>query len=185
MDKTEFDLYCKAYSSFIADLINNNKKFYRSTRTIKWTFGYDEDCSIMATCNRNTNMITINIMSVMRAYLERDYKVIEYFLLHEIRHAFQNEMIADYKNGADIPITKEIVKQWIYENDHYIKSLDDNGKENPLYFSQDIEIDAYAYSYAVMIYKYGTVDLYVPPAYGSDFYETVDEWIDTFKNEKL
>jgi len=45
---------------------------------------------------------------------------------------------------------------------------------NDDYFKQDIEMDAYAFALAVMQYKYGTIDLYIPPIYGKEFYEIVD-----------
>ena len=80
----------------------------------------------------------------------------------------------------------EFVKKWKYEGDHYIASCDNDGNENQAYFLQDSEMDAYAYSYAIMKYKYNDVSkLYVPPIYDEKFYEIVDMWIKTFKDEKL
>ena len=47
--------------------------------------------------------------------------------------------------------------------------------------------DAFAYSYAVMMYKYGEVKyLYVPKAYqNNEFDRIVNEWQVAFKNEEL
>ena len=69
----------------------------------------------------------------------------------------------------------------------YVTALNEEGKENTGYFSQDMEMDAYAYSYAVMKYKYGEVEyLYIPQAYQNDeFDEIVNEWQVAFKNEEL
>ena len=55
------------------------------------------------------------------------------------------------------------------------------------YFAQDMEMDAFAYSYAVMMYKYGEVKyLYVPKAYHNNkFDRIVNEWQVAFKNEGL
>lgn len=185
MDKEEFELLNKVYAPIVVDIINKNVRFYRFNKTIQWCFGFDEDVAIMAVCDRKTNVITINLKSFMKAYFENDFKTVEYYLLHEIRHIFQHEIIKDYKSGLEIPLDKNIVEKWIYEGEHYIASIDKNGNENPDYFYQDSEMDAYAFSYAVMKYKYHKVDLYIPPVYGSDFYDIVNEWIDVFKEEKL
>lgn len=185
MNKEYFELLRKAYAPIVNDIINKNVRFYRFNETIRWCFGFDEDISIIATCNRKTNVITINLNSFMKAYIEHDLKTIEYYLLHEIRHIFQHEIIKDFKEGLDVAIDKKIIEKWIYEGDHYIKSCDEDGNENPDYFQQDSEMDAYAFSYAVMKYKYGELDLYVPQVYESDFYNIVDEWIEAFVEEKL
>ena len=186
MEKEIFDFSCKAYAPSIKKIIEDNVRFYRYKDTIKWKFGFDENDLIVAACDRNTNVITINLKSVMISHNQDNLKTVEYFLLHEIRHTFQNTIINDYKNGIKVPIDKEVVEKWIYEGKHYIKSCDENGNENSGYFLQDLEMDAYAFSYAVMKYKYGNVsDLYVPNVYKDEFYELVDSWIDSFKKEQL
>ena len=48
MEKSEFELQCKTFTPLIKKLIEDNIKFYRHKETVKWTFGYDEDASIMA-----------------------------------------------------------------------------------------------------------------------------------------
>lgn len=176
MEKEEFYLQWKAFTPVIKKIIEGNVRFYRYRETIKWTFDYDEDASIMATCNRKTNVITVNLKSVIISYNLDDLKNVEYYLLHEIRHVFQHSIIKDYKDGLDIPIDDEIVKKWINEGNNYIKPHDENGNENPKYFLQDSEMDAYAFSYSVMKYKYkNTSNLYVPPVYGNDFYD-INYW---------
>lgn len=61
-----------------------------------------------------------------------------------------------------------------------------DGSENPKYFNQDMEFDAYAFAYAVMKYKYGEISyLYKPTAYGNEFDETVEDWCKAFKSEGL
>ena len=48
-------------------------------------------------------------------------------------------------------------------------------------------MDAYAYAFAVMKYKYGEIKyLYVPDAYkNGEFNNIVGEWIEAFRNEML
>ena len=50
-----------------------------------------------------------------------------------------------------------------------------------------MEMDAFAYAYAVMKYKYGEVKyLYLPEVYHNDeFDKIVNEWQVSFKNEGL
>ena len=126
----------------------------------------------------------------MSHYMAGDLYTVEYFLLHEIRHIFQHLIIEDYQNGREVPFDSKLVEQWIFENnkENYIKALDENGNENDGYFKQDIEIDAYAFSLAVMKYKYDEKliqHLYVPHQFGDAFWNIVTDWIRYFKEEKL
>lgn len=188
LNKEEIAELPKLYESIINKLISNNVEFYRFSETIKWCFGFDDKTSIVAETNRKNNVITINIKAFMRSLFEDNLITIEYFLLHEIRHVFQHLIISDFESGLDLPISEEIVKKWKYEGDHYIKSLLDNGEENPKYFMQDSEMDAYAFSLSVMEYKYKQnkiKHLYIPPVYGHDFRRLVEEWKDTFEKENI
>lgn len=80
-----------------------------------------------------------------------------------------------------------MAKKWSEEEDNYVTALNKEGKENTDYFLQDMEMDAFAYAYAVMKYKYGAVKyLYLPEIYHNDeFDKIVNEWQVTFKNEGL
>ena len=186
MEKEKFKTQCKFYTPYIEKLINENNKFYRYDGKIRWCFGFDENASLMAVCNKKTNVITINLNSVMISYKVDNLRQVEYYLLHEIRHTFQNAIINDYQNQIDIPLDKEIVEKWIYERENYVKSTDDEGNENREYFFQDCEMDAYAFSLAVMKYKYNDIsNLYIPKVYGKEFYAIVNLWIEVFKKESL
>ena len=186
MNNDTFLIMCKSYERIIEKMIIDNVRFFRCSETIKWSFAYNENISIVASCNRKSNVVYLNVCAVDYAYTHNEMETIEYFLLHEIRHFFQHVIISDYKNGRDICIGKELVEQWIYEEDNYIPAIDRNNNENPGYFNQDIEKDAYAYSYAVMKYKYhDTSKLNVPNVYGEEFYRIVDDWIKIFEMEHL
>lgn len=184
MNKEEFNHLSELYSPLITKIINNNTRFYGFKEKIIWCFVYREEISIMAETNRETNIISFNVNAVNYAFLSGHRMDVEYYALHEIRHVFQHIVIKDYKEGKDVPISKEIVEKWIEENNNYVPSLDENGNENKEYFLQDIEMDAFAFSYAVMKYKYKNTDfLYVPPIYGKMFEEMVDEWLNCFSEE--
>lgn len=138
----------------------------------------------MATCDRNNNLIKINLFSVIKAYKEKLLIIVEYFVVHEIRHIFQNIKIKEHKAGICNDINSNLVEKWIYENEHYEKVLDINNNENPKYFMQNCFIDAYAFSYALMKHKYKDVScLYVPQYYGAEFCNIVNYWLEYFKNE--
>lgn len=99
MNQELFDLMQQMYSPLIRDIINSNVRFYRTNQTIKWQFGYDDRVSIFACCNRQTNILTVNIKAVDSAYRENEPLQIEYFLLHEIRHIYQHLEIEDFRKN--------------------------------------------------------------------------------------
>lgn len=187
MDKVIFENLQKCYSPIISNIINSNIKFYRTNQTIRWQFGFDERVAIFACCDRKTNTVTVNIAAVDFSFQRKEPLHIEYFLLHEIRHIYQHLEIKEYKENPSKCNNQMLAEKWANEEANYIGAIDKNGFENKEYFKQDMEMDAFAYAYAVMKYKYGEVPyLYVPKAYENDeFYGIVDEWIDTFERERL
>lgn len=187
LDKDTIEEMGKIYYPIIKAILENDKEFFRFTSQIKIRFNYDESSmGVLATCSRTEDVIQVNLCEFMNYYQSKDFYNIEYYLLHEIRHIFQHLIIRDYKDKKSVPISAETVEKWIYEQEHYIRAIDKNGKENSGYFNQDSEFDAYLFSYAVMKYKYGDLpDLYVPSCYGREFNEGVDKWIDAFKKEGL
>ena len=186
MNNEWFEFLQQRYSPIISKIINDNIRFYRMDKTIKWWFGFDERVAMFACCDRKTNVLTINIASVDFAFQQNEPLQIEYFLLHEIRHIFQHLEINDYKNNPEKCINLKLAKRWADEGDHYVSALDKNGNKNAQYFQQDLEFDAYAFAFAVMKYKYGEVPyLFKPKAYGHEFDEVVNEWIKCFEIEKL
>ena len=188
ISKEKISSLSKKYEPLVANIINSNSRFYYFNEPIRWCFGYDEEAAIVATCNKNTNVITINLKSFEISLKKDNLKTIEYFLLHEIRHIYQHLVIASYEKERKEYIPKEIILKWIFESKNYIKSLTEDGKENPKYFLQDSEMDAYAFSFAVMKYKYNFSEirhLYVPSMYGNEFRKLVQEWIETFSTDGL
>lgn len=189
MNENELKILSKSYAPIIKSLIEKDAKFFMFKETIKWGFNYGEESEVM-TAVGNDNIVHINLFSVMNYCLSGDLYTIEYFLLHEIRHIFQHLIIDDYRNGKQVSFDSKLVEQWIFEDnkENYIKALDENGNENDGYFKQDIEIDAYAFSLAVMKYKYDEKlirHLYVPHQFGDAFWNIVNDWIRYFKEEKL
>lgn len=187
MEKELFDKFYECYNPIfepmITKIIAENSKFYQVNEKIFWGFTWIEDITIMGNCDKKSNLIELNLQSVIHAFKNNLFYDVEYFVNHEIRHIFQHIKIREFDNGIDNGVDKELIKQWKYEEENYIKVKDENGNINESYFKQDIEMDAYAFSLAIMKYKYGEVDLYIPECYGQDFYELVDWWINHFKEE--
>ena len=181
--KRVYDEYNPIFAPMINKMIQDSYKYFQILETIKWGFGYDDDLAIMGTCDRNTNIIRLNIFSVKKAYEDNNLMDVEYFIIHEARHIFQHNKIMEFKAGITGQVDTDLIKRWIFESEHYIKALDKDGNENIDYFKQDSEFDAYAFSYALMKFKYKNVSqLFVPKCYGKEFYDIVDYWIDIFYN---
>ena len=181
----ELNEFARLYGPLIDQMIQDNQRFYDFSNTIRWKFIYDERIANVASCDRETNIISINICSVCYAVSTCDMETIEYYLLHEIRHMYQHLVIKKYKEENISILSEDIIKKWIYEGDHYIRAIDKNNQENKDYFYQDIEMDAFVFSYAVMKFKYNDISkIYVPSVYGKEFYDLVDEWIQYFNDNK-
>ena len=188
MNAEMFNFLQNRYAPVIKRMIESNVKFYRTNQTIRWQFGYKERVAIFAWCDQRTNVLTINIASVDFAFERNEPLQIEYFLLHEIRHIYQHLEKETYKINPLQCNNADLARKWLEEEKDYIPALNKENKENEGYFMQDMELDAYAYAFAVMKYKYGNVPyLYIPKAYegNSEFAEIVDNWIQVFQEEDI
>ncbi len=186
MDEQLFELLRVRYTPLITNIINDNVKFFRFRETIRWRFGFDERVAIFACCDRKTKILTINIAAVDFALRINEPLHIEYFVLHEIRHIYQYMEIDDYINNSSNCNNPELAQKWAKEVECYSSAINKDGNENPEYYKQDLEFDAFAFAFAVMKHKYGDI-LYIqkPTKYGEEFYRTVDDWRQTFQSENL
>ena len=182
MNKDRFNELSIKYSSVIEEIIKSNILYAGINRTIRWCFFEGSGPEITATVDRKTNLLSVNIVFIDIEYNENRLYVIEYFLLHEMRHIYQNLQIELFKNNEHT-IDPKFIELWIKEGQNYIKSLDENGKENIEYFKQDCELDAYAFSYAVMHHKYhGLYDskLYMQEIYKNELKDNFDSAVKDF-----
>lgn len=186
MDKQLFKELGIRYAPLITSIINDNVRFFRFRETIKWQFGFDEHIAIFACCDRKTKILTINIAAVDYALRINEPLHIEYFLLHEIRHIYQYIEIDDYKNNISACNNPELAQKWADEAEQYTPAIDNEGDENPEYYKQDLEFDAFVFAFAVMKYKYGEISyIKKPTKYGEEFDNNVDSWCQTFQSENL
>ena len=183
MTKEEFNTLNNKLAPEVEKIIKDNYYFCGINQTIKWCFVLTNTPSVLATCSRETNVISIDINAFNHYFENNNLIEAEYFLIHEMRHIFQQLQIKEYMEKKKCEVCEKLVEKWIYENKHYEVALDKDGNENPKYFAQDVEFDAYAFSYAVIKYKYGDVKVYIPPMYKQEFIDVVNEWITIFKDE--
>lgn len=182
MDKNFFSNLSKQYGSLIGWLIESNSIYLTIDIKIRWCFAWDENTSITGAVNRNTNIMSVNVLFVDEAYKDNRIFDIEYFLLHELRHIYQHNQIERYKK-SEYSVDPIYIEKWMIEGSNYIKALDEKGNENIEYYKQDCELDAYAFSYAIMKYKYkGIYDdkLFIPKIYRNELKKDFDSAVDDF-----
>lgn len=181
----EFNELEYRYLPIVRSIISSNQRFFKLDKQINWSFMYDDRVALVAHYNNKTKKIIVNIAAVDFAFQKNEPLHIEYFLLHEMRHMYQYTEIEKYKANPEKCNNIEIAKKWSDEEYNYVPPLDKEGNQNDDYFEQDMEMDAVAYAYAVMIYKYGCVEyLCVPKAYKNEKFEKiVNAWVGIFKNE--
>lgn len=178
------------FDSFIIDSIfKDNYTFYSLfyDENIKWKLYEDKDVSIVATVtSRKEYLLSININAIMDASAYGDYKSIEYYILHEIRHIYQNEQIRRYKAKEAIEEPESIIKEWIKEKKLNLKRKNEDGGDNVDFYMLKKEYDAYAFAYAVMKYRYeNEFDPFIPEPYKRPFLIQVKRWMDLFKREGI
>ena len=167
------------YEPIIQQIIDNNSIFFRFEAPVRWEFF--EDPNMANHAYTNNFMIKVNIFFVDFAYTVKNEPLqIEYFILHEIRHLYQRLAILSYKKQS-ILIDHQI-ERWISELENY------NSPKKSLaeYYEQQMEFDAFAFSYSVMLFKYGPVPYIQPPQfyienYPDEFKFAIDKYLQNFK----
>lgn len=173
----------KKYSPLVKNLIESNYEYIGISEPIKFGFVWDDTISITGATNRETNLISVNLAYVDEACSTNKPYDVEHFLIHEMRHVFQHIQIRDYKEGKETVVDPKLIELWVKETENYITSVNKEGEVNVGYFKQATEMDAYAFSFAVMHHKYqGKYDhqLYTPPIYEGELKERYDSIVDGF-----
>ena len=183
MDRDFLNTLCIQYAPIIDTLINENIKFYRFQEKIRWQFSFTEKLAKFSWCDPKTNVVYMNIGSVHMSLYRNEPLLIEYYLMHEIRHVYQHIEINNYKNNPDKCTNPSLAKKWAEEEEIYNKPTSNSTS----YFQQNMEFDAFVYAHSVLKYKYKKLPDYItrPNAYGQEFDDAVNNWCETFKNENL
>ena len=182
MDDKEFQQLTKKYSPLVKWIIESNQIYTGVDRTIRWQFSWDNNHSITAAVNRQTDLLEINIVFIDQAYQNNRLYEIEYFMLHEMRHIYQHSQIK-LLDSEECAVDSALAKRWAREGENYITAVDKDGNENIGYYKQDCELDAYAFSFAVMSAKYkGIYDKFplVPEVYKRELKEEYDSAVKEF-----
>ena len=169
------------YKHIIQNIIDSNAKFYGFENKVEWEFFDNSDRAIVGKVGSNLKLF-ININSVIYSYEINEPLQIEYFILHEIRHIYQKRLILLYKTDITHCPSPELAQKYNYEFNHYIKP--ENLEE---YYSQQIEFEAFTFSYAVMLYKYGQVEYIKLPEYleSVGIQKCIDSGLNIFKEQHL
>ena len=168
------------YKPIIQKIIDDNRRFYGFQQIIEWDFFANENVAIVGMVSNNLKL-QINLYSVEVAYTRNEPLNIEYFILHEIRHIYQRLFILYCRQNYIEDIS---AIQWERELNGYISIEQD---ENT-YYNQSIEFDAFCYSYAVMMYKYGKVPYIDYPKFyhlTDEFDNKVSKWMRIFESQNL
>ena len=181
-DNQSVEMLMYQYTPVIDFIIVSNERFYGITDPIKWKFTFNESLALAAHYEKNEKGIVINIAFVDFAFFQREPYQVEFFILHEIRHWYQDSEMDKYKTDPTKCDNPVLAEQWLKETDNYVKPS--VGEKNANYYAQDMEEDAYAFAYAVVSYKYGKgLPHLVPRAYENEaFFKRVDTLIEQFKN---
>ena len=170
------------YKPIIQNIIDSNVKFSCFENKIEWDFFENSDKAIFAKTGADFKLY-VNITSVIHAYEINEPLHVEYFILHEIRHIYQRRFIFLYKTDETNCPAPELAKRYDYEFCNYIKPTDDL----EAYYSQQIEFEAFTFSYSVMLYKYGHINYIKLPNYleSLGIQPYIDIWIKNFKDKNL
>ena len=148
---------------------------------MEWEFFDNQDRAIVGKVGLDLKLF-LNINSIIYAYEINEPLQIEYFILHEIRHIYQKRLILLYKTDRLHCPNPDLAQRYEYEFSHYIKP------ENlERYYSQQIEFEAFTFSYAVILYKYGPIDYIKLPEYleNMEIQKYIDSWLNVFKEKHL
>lgn len=167
------------YEPIIQQIIDSNSIYYRFEAPVRWEFF--EDQHVANTAYTNNAGIKINILSVDFAYTVKNEPLqVEYFVLHELRHHRQRLDVLSYTKQS-ILIDHQI-ERWISELENY------NSPKKSLaeYYEQQMEFDAFAFSYSLMLFKYGPVPYIQPPQFyienhPDEFKFAIDKYLQNFK----
>lgn len=172
------------YTPVIDFIIDSNKRFYSIQDPIKWRFFFNENPAVTAFYNNAEKRVSINVVFVDWAFSQREPYQIEFFILHELRHWYQYSEMEKCKTDPSMCENPTLTEKWVKESANYVPPLNCEDKKNADYYRQDMETDAFVFSYAVVSYKYGKgLPHLVPHAYENEaFFKRVDALIEQFKN---
>lgn len=186
MNNTYIENLKKKYTPIIKKILEDNKRFFDLSWKIDWEFFVDERVSIIGFYSRALKKLQINLYAVDFAYTEKNEPLqIEYFIIHEARHYFQDYCIEIYDtNHEKCPVSHNLIQDWKNGFKNYTKPI--NGQSNKEYYFNPIEKDAFLFSYSVMQYKYGEIPYITLPNAYNDCTQIRDKKFCTlFKEQNL
>ncbi len=179
----QFEYFSQLYKDCIQDMLCQNMPFFKFRKQPVWGFMFNECCAVLGTTNKATNTVNLNIAAIDFAFRHGQPLVIEQFALHEFRHLYQFGEIESYSQGNyDGTESIDKIQRWARGYEQYIGPKTSGENTVKEYYDQDLEFDAFTFSYAVMKFKYNELPSYieVPKYYVGKYEPLVDEWIKVF-----
>ncbi len=158
MDSRKIEELERKYRPMIETMIQENKKFFAYMQDLSWKFFYNENKALFANFNPVEKCIGININAMDYCCSNNQCLYVEYNVLHEMWHLYQDFNIFLYEKGLKPFINTDILETYIRERGDYQSPIYENGIRNEKYYYQSYELDAYAFSYAAITYKYGKIE---------------------------
>ena len=151
------------FKNLIKSIIDGNQAFYDIDDEIEWKFESKEDVNIISECNDDL-VILVNTNAIKYNLDNNTMDKIEFSLLESIRHLFQKLEIEGLEFELETVNDKEVIISW---------------KDQ-----KNADLDAYAFAYSVMKYKYENVDCLDKPTTNLDeFNNLVNKFLKEFKEE--
>ena len=156
----------------VDSIIINNQAFYDIDDEIEWEFSKDNSNNPVA--YEKDYKIMVNSNAVKNLMQKGELDKIEYYLLVAVRQLFQRLEIEGLEFEMETITDPKVIKIW--KDEEVITNEEDKD-----FFNSVRNIDAYAYAYGVMKYKYDNVDCLDVPSVNKDkFLELVDAWVKKF-----
>ena len=118
------------------------------------------------------------------AIQDNDLLSIKQLYVHELRHFYQHYWVSQYDEIGETGFeNEEILEKWKVEFGNYKRNTGNESKENTDYFEQLIEVDACAYSHALMTYLFPeeSENLWLPETTREKILSEVPDYIGMFE----
>jgi len=151
----------KPYMNFVEKILSDDKEYILADDRVGLSFCKDTNMGYIGRYDRSEDIVYVNLYAI-NFYVNQinEPYTIENFLIHELHHKYQYKCVSLYENNSKECADLDYARKCKESFDSYVTPEQDKDK----YHMQFVELDAFAYTYAIMCLKYGKVDYLKPPA---------------------
>lgn len=147
----------------LVEWMNNEIRFYLFANIGRINFSYSDKFlskENAAECSYERRTIIFNIEWLEERANNNEYYLIEYLLMHEVRHFYQRRVVESFERNEPVRIYEDIntVKQWQSNFKAYVQNKGGQGLSEKEYFCQSIEVDADAFAVYLMLHLHPSID---------------------------